>query len=55
MKYIHSILLSYTGHHCKMKRGIPGVPNSKGRHLLPANAGDIRDLGSIPVLGGSPA
>ena len=29
MKYIHSILLSYSGHHCKMKRGFPGVLSSK--------------------------
>ena len=29
MKYIYSILLSYIGHHCKMKRGFPGVPSGK--------------------------
>jgi len=29
MKYIYSILLSHIGHHCKMKRGFPGVPSGK--------------------------
>ena len=38
----------------KYHRGFPGGADGKKKKILPANAGDIRDAGSVPGLGRSP-